>query len=156
MAHDVFISHSAQDKAVADAACAKLEARNIRCWITPRDVLPGMVWSEAIIDAIAGAKVMVLIFSNSSNTSRQVNREVQNAADEGVAILPFRIEDVTPIKSLRYFLGTQHYLDALTPPLEQHLDRLTDSVSALLDTLSDTPTTTAPETQPVEAPGPSA
>ncbi|WP_423948599.1 toll/interleukin-1 receptor domain-containing protein, partial [Candidatus Binatus sp.] len=38
MAHDVFISHSARDKPYADAICAKLESRGIRCWIAPRDV----------------------------------------------------------------------------------------------------------------------
>jgi TIR domain len=35
MAHDVFISHSHADKPAADAACAALEARGIRCWIAP-------------------------------------------------------------------------------------------------------------------------
>ncbi len=42
MAHDVFISHSAKDKATADAVCAVLEAEGIRCWIAPRDVLPSV------------------------------------------------------------------------------------------------------------------
>ena len=41
MAHDVFVSYAAQDKPTADAACATLEARQVRCWIAPRDVLPG-------------------------------------------------------------------------------------------------------------------
>lgn len=39
--HDVFISYAAADKPVADAACATLESRKIRCWIAPRDVVPG-------------------------------------------------------------------------------------------------------------------
>jgi len=33
MAHDVFISYSAEDKPIADAVCAALEAEHIRCWI---------------------------------------------------------------------------------------------------------------------------
>lgn len=33
MARDVFISHSAHDKAVADAICAALEEAAIRCWV---------------------------------------------------------------------------------------------------------------------------
>jgi len=41
MAHDVFISHSAQDKAIADAVCAALENAAVRCWVAPRDVQPG-------------------------------------------------------------------------------------------------------------------
>jgi hypothetical protein len=35
---NVFISYSSQDKPTADAACAALEAANIRCWIAPRDI----------------------------------------------------------------------------------------------------------------------
>ena len=39
MAHDVFISYPAEDKITADAVCATLEAKEIRCWIAPRDIL---------------------------------------------------------------------------------------------------------------------
>jgi hypothetical protein len=42
MAHDVFISYSSHDKPIADAVCAGLEAAKIRCWIAPRDMLPGV------------------------------------------------------------------------------------------------------------------
>ena len=52
MAHDVFISYSSKDKAVADAVCAGLEGRGIACWMAPRDIVPGVDWGAAIIDAI--------------------------------------------------------------------------------------------------------
>jgi TIR domain len=41
MNFDAFISYSANDKVIADAACATLERAGIRCWIAPRDVVPG-------------------------------------------------------------------------------------------------------------------
>ncbi len=41
MEHDVFISYAHEDKAIADAICAKLEENKIRCWIAPRDITPG-------------------------------------------------------------------------------------------------------------------
>jgi hypothetical protein len=56
MAHDVFISYSSRDKPTADAVCAALESHGIRCWIAPRDVLPGMEWGEAIVNAIHDSK----------------------------------------------------------------------------------------------------
>jgi hypothetical protein len=52
MAHDVFISHSTEDKAVADAVCAILEKNGVRCWIAARDILPGADWSASIVDGI--------------------------------------------------------------------------------------------------------
>lgn len=63
MPHDVFISYATGDKVVADAACATLEARRLRCWIAPRDVLPGTNYGEAIVNALRDSKVVVLLFS---------------------------------------------------------------------------------------------
>jgi hypothetical protein len=134
MAHDVFISYSVPDKAVADAVCATLESRKIRCWIAPRDVLPGMSYAEALIDALNRSSIFVLVFSGSSNNSPQVMREVERAVNKGIPIIPFRIEDVTPSKAMEYFLSTPHWLDAMTPPLEKHLHRLADTVQVLLTT----------------------
>jgi tetratricopeptide (TPR) repeat protein len=129
---DVFISYSHKDKTTADAACAALEAAGIRCWIAPRDIVHGMDWGEAIIDAITGAKIMVLIFSGFANVSPQVKREVERAVSRGIPIIPLRLENIPMSKSLEYFLSTSHWLDALTPPLEKHLQHLTKSVEALL------------------------
>ena len=124
MAHDVFVSYSSKDKPVADAVCAMLEGRGTRCWIAPRDILPGRDWGEAIVEAIQHSQVMVLVFSKSANASQQVKREVERAVNRGVIIVPFRIEEVQPSKNLEYFLGTPHWLDALTRPLERHLEYL--------------------------------
>src|SRR5438046_804756 len=133
MPHDVFISHSSQDKPVPDAVCAALEGAALRCWIAPRDVQPGRSFAGEITRAIQRSKVMVLIFSAHSNTSEQVLREVQLAANSHLHIVQFRIEDVLPNDDLEYYLSTPHWLDALTPPLENHLDRLGTSVKALLN-----------------------
>jgi hypothetical protein len=132
MAHDVFISYSSKDNPVADAACATLEISGIRCWIAPRDVLPGMDWSGSIIQAIEQSRAMVLIFSSSANGSAQIKREVNEAIEKEVPVIPFRIEDVKPSGSLGYYLDVTHWLDALTPPLEQHLEKLAEDVNLLL------------------------
>ncbi len=102
MAHDVFISHSAKDKTIADAVCATLEARAIRCWIAPRDILPGHDWDTAIISAIKSSKVMVLVFPAHSNESAQVHREVKAAFSKGVTVVPLRLDDVALREKLEY------------------------------------------------------
>ncbi len=132
MAHDVFISYSHEDRTVANAVVGTLESHGIRCWIAPRDILPGSDWGAAIIDAIKEAKAMVLIFSSHSNDSDQIKREVERTVHQGIAVIPFRIEDVLPSKTLEYFISTQHWLDALTPPLEDHLAHLAETIRVLL------------------------
>jgi hypothetical protein len=157
MAHDVFISHSAKDKATGDAVCAMLESNGVRCWIAPRDVTPGMEWGECIIEAIEESRVMILVFTNHANESPQIRHEVERAVNYGVAILPVRIEDVIPGRALEYFIGNVHWLDALTPPLETHLKSLAGTVKILLARMPvrGGPMPATP-TQPTGVPSPSA
>ena len=144
MSPDVFISYSSQDAAVAEAAREALESAGIRCWIAPRDIAPGQDWSAAIIDALESCRVFLLIFSAHSNESEQVKREVQNAVGQRLPVLPFRIEDVVLTRQMRYFIGTPHWLDAVSPPLEPHLERLVAAVRQLLSGQELEPTSSAP------------
>jgi hypothetical protein len=75
---------------------------------------------------------MVLVFTANANASPQIRREVERAVNHGVAILPLRMEDVLPGKSLEYFIGNVHWLDALTPPFEAHLASLAGTIKILL------------------------
>jgi len=132
MAHDVFISHSTNNRLVANAVCASLESIAIRCWIAPRDVMPGRSYSGEITRAIQQSRAFVLIFSEHSNNSDQVLREVQLAANSHLHIVQFRIAAVVPSDDLEYYLSGPHWLDAVTPPLENHLAQLQTSIKALL------------------------
>ena len=132
MAHDVFISYSKSDKTTADALCNALESEGIRCWIAPRDVLPGVDWSGSIVHAIGSSRVMVLVFSSHANASPHVQREVHRAFDKGLTVIPFRVEEVAPSEGLVFFIGPVHWLDALTPPMEAHLRSLAARVEAIL------------------------
>ncbi len=132
MPFDVFVSYATEDRVVANAACARLEAAGIRCWIAPRDITPGTSYGEAIIEAIHEVKVMVLVFSSNANTSEHIPKEVERAVSNSLPIIPLRIEDVAPGKRLDYFIGSIHWLDAMTPPLDRHLDALVETVQKLL------------------------
>lgn len=131
--HDAFFSYSTLDRAVALALCEGIEQAGIRCWIAPRNILPGRDWPEAIVEAINAARVVVLLFSSNANASAQVLREVERAVSKGIPIVPVRIENVVPTGSMEYFLGAQHWLDAFDPPLDVHVGRAADAVRAILD-----------------------
>ena len=132
MAHDVFLSYSHADQECALGLVSRLEAHGISVWVAPRDIAPSADWAASIVDAISNARLMVLVFSSHSNASPQVVREVERAVHKRLPVLPFRIENVPPTKSLEYFISTQHWLDAFTLPREPHYDRLSAHISALL------------------------
>jgi hypothetical protein len=130
MAHDVFVSYPSEDKLTADAVVAELERRGVRCWVAPRDVPAGKGWAGSIVEAISGAQTMVLIFSAATNNSQHILREVREAAEAELTIVPFRTTSEEPTPELRYYIGGTHWLDALTESLARHVEDLAIRVSA--------------------------
>ena len=146
MAHDIFISHSSKDKAIADAICANLEGAGVRCWIAPRDISPGEDWPTAIDKAISQSRVMVLVFSAHSNSSDDVSRELFLAANSKLVIIPFKIENIEPEPGKRYYLARTHWLDAINPPTQEQIRALVECVKAFIPVTS--PIVEVPPTTP--------
>jgi hypothetical protein len=124
VARDIFVSYSQPDRDCAYELTHHLEAKGFTVWIAPRNVSPAAEWAAEIIDAISAARVMILVFSASSNNSPQVRREVERAVSKDLRILPFRLENVLPSRSLEYVLSSQHWLDGFPSPREPHYERL--------------------------------
>lgn len=131
--YDVFICHSVQDKAIASAVCASFEALGYQCWMAPRDIAPGEVWAAAIIRAIGQARAMVVIVSGHANATEQVLREVERAVAKRVALVPFRIQNVSLSADLEYFLGVRPVVDGVGMRPKDAIARLVQYVRALLD-----------------------
>lgn len=157
MARDIFISYSQPDRECAFELTHTLEAQGFTVWIAPRDVSPAAEWAAEIIEAISAARVMVLVFSESSNGSPQVRREVERAVHKDLRILPFRIENVLPSRSLEYFLSSHHWLDGFPPPRAAHYERLCGYLRQWLTDSAVQPAAPEPAgaiATPLAAPGP--
>lgn len=140
MAHDVFISYATANKTSADTTCARLESRGIRCWIAPRDTPLGVPsWRESVLNAVREARVLVVLLSSQTMLSKDVEVEVSTAIKASVPVMPLRIEDVQLQGGLDYLISNIHWLDAVSPPLENHIDRLAGSIERLLDREPGTP-----------------
>lgn len=128
---DVFISYSSKDSEIAHKVCECLEKADITCWIAPRNIKIGKEWGEEIIRGIESSKILVLIFSDASNKSPQVLREVERAVSKGLIIINFRIENVELSQSMEYFLYTNHWQEAFDGDLEDQIAKLADTVNQL-------------------------
>ncbi len=115
MNHDAFVSYASKDRAVAFQMVDYLESCGIRCWVAPRDVPGGRNYAEAILSALVESKLFLLIFSENSNGSEHVQREVERALHLSKPIVPVRIKDVLPSGAMDYYLATLHWIDAFAP-----------------------------------------
>src|SRR5439155_18749673 len=116
----------------AVAACAALETQGISCWMAPRDIPPGARYPAAIAEAISGARVLVLIYSSSCNTSPHIERELERATSRGILVVPVRLDKAALSPSLEYLLSTPQWVDASEARLEMHLGRLVEAVKEQL------------------------
>ena len=151
VAHDVFISYAHEDKPAADAVCATLESHGVRCWIAPRDVLPGKPYPEAIEDAIKIVRLMVVVFSPPAAQSAAVRSEIHLGFIRELTIIPFRLQETPLGKGMNYLMGVVHWLDAITPPLEKHLRTLSERVREHLGSSPQTPVPKADRSSITEA-----
>jgi hypothetical protein len=110
---EVFISYASGDFAHAMAACRALEDKGIACWIAPRNINETAdPYPVAISRALAGAKAVVVILSDTTNLSVHVPREVDIALERRLLIVPMRLQDIAPSGQLSYLLRTCQWLDA--------------------------------------------
>ena len=141
---DVFISYSSRNKNIADALCHFLEEKKIRCWMAPRDILPGQEYAEAIAQAMSKIKIYILVYSSHSLKSQWVNKEANLAVKKEKIIIPFRIEDC-PFEgtSMELYFNDVHWIDAVPTPNEA-FDKLVVALNALLGRSAASEPTSAP------------
>lgn len=107
----VFISFSSKDGEFARKLITDIEKRGIPCWISSRNVEPGADYQDAIIDAMNRCSVILLLFSENANNSKEIAKELAIASKRSKPIIPARIEDIMPSGSLEYQLTTAQFID---------------------------------------------
>ena len=113
--YDVFISHSSIDNDIAFNLCIAFEKEGLICWIAPRDVKVGLPYADSIVEGIENSKIFVILFSSNSNTSDGVRKELEIATNSKIPIIPLRIEDIFPTKAMKFYIMSNHWLDAISP-----------------------------------------
>lgn len=128
-APQAFLSYSSEDRNIADNLCSKLESRGIKVWYAPRNV--SGAYAESIVKAIDDSTHFVVILSRNSMNSQHVLNEIdlafQNLPNK-IKFKPLRIDDSIMGASFKYYLSRQHWMDAIDPPLEDHLNKFVEDI----------------------------
>jgi hypothetical protein len=136
VAKPIFICHSSKNWLDAQRLCEEMEKRGLPCWISTRDIAPGENFQEAIVKAIRAARVMILIFSDESNRSTEVKKEVALASQSQLFVIPARFENIEPSDGLKYELATRQWID-LFDDWNECCERLAQHVRLVLDQVLD-------------------
>ena len=132
----VFISYSSKDQHSAEAICNAIENRGFPCWISSRDIGPGQNFQSSIVQAIRGAKVMILVFSGNANNSEEIKKELVLAGQSRLVVIPVRVEDVAPGDAFAYEFATRQWIDVFQN-WEHAIERVTQQIQAVIATESE-------------------
>ena len=130
---DLFLSHSSADVALARELRSRLEASGYSCFTAPDDVTGRRSWTEQIVEAIDGCRLLMVLISGESIRSPHVSKEVGLAIDRGKPVMPVRIEDVILSGSLAYLLHLVQWVDAFPGPIDRHAELIRQRVDSILE-----------------------
>lgn len=90
--HDVVICYAPGDRSAAEAACAALEARGARCWVSPRDLPAGAADERgATLAALAhGRALLRLVPTAGAGEPALTAADLERVVNDGVTVIPVR------------------------------------------------------------------
>lgn len=105
----VFINYSHEDKGLARALAAELEARGLAVWIDENELLAGDSIIERIASAVADVDFFCALVSEASRRSNWCRKELSMAITgalgrEGAKVIPLRVGNTEMPESLRDLL----------------------------------------------------
>ena len=108
-AAEVFVSYSRDDAGRVLEVAGKLRAAGVSLWIDQGGIDAASLWSEQIVNALEGAKVLLLMVTGSAVHSHNVAKEVVLVSERKGHILPVFLEPTVIPPALKYQLaGIQH------------------------------------------------
>jgi TolB-like protein/Flp pilus assembly protein TadD len=125
---DVFVSYASQDAAVANSIVETLEKQGLRCWLAPRDVVPGSLYADEIVRAINESKVVVLVLSEHAIGSPHVGKEIERASSKRRRIIALHTDSAPLTRAFEYFLSESQWIDVPTQGMPAALNKLAEAV----------------------------
>jgi hypothetical protein len=130
--YDVFLSYCRKDSEIANAAKDLLEQHNIRCWIDKTGLVGGSSWRDVIIRNLDSSRLLILVFTEYSNVSKEVRVELERAFEKDIPIIPWRVRDGFEMSPGLCFLGRFHGIMVQDQPQWVQLDQLLITVQQAL------------------------
>lgn len=131
MGSDIFLSYSRADHELAERFVEAAAARGISVWFDVQ-IEGGENWRERIVEALGSAAAVVILFSEHSNKSTQLIKELALADNLRKRVVPVLIAGCEPRGAYLYELASLNWINIYPNP-ENRLAGLVDTLIAQLD-----------------------
>lgn len=118
MNYDIFLSYRRTDQAVARELVEKLEQAGLNVWWDHK-IEGGVDWRDAIVENLTNSTMLVILFSEECNDSRQLRKELALADELEKDVVPILIDSSKPKGHFLYELASRNWLIAEPQPLKK-------------------------------------
>lgn len=128
--NDIFISYAHEDREKAERLARVFEEQRWTVW-WDKEIAPGKLFADVIVEELAGAKAVVVLWSRSSVASNWVRDEAQDGLARGV-LVPVLTDTASPPHGFRQ-VQTADLSGWDGSPSDPQLLSLLGAVGALID-----------------------
>ena len=134
---EVFISYASEDRGRILDLVERLREAGVSVWIDQMGIEGATMWSQEIVEAIDGCKVLILAISQRSTESENVVKELALASERRKKILPVCLDSSGIPKSMEYQLAGIQRVEYVEGEEEQGLLAMIRSLGKLGVVVSD-------------------
>ena len=126
----IFISYTTDDLSDAEALEHILQNNGFEVFFAPRSMANqgGENYTEPIVDNLGTSDLFLIVVSQNSMNSNEVNSELNLAFHHPKFILPVRIDRAALTGNFIYFLGSRNRIEGESPITNEILDRVVNSI----------------------------
>ncbi|HUT36162.1 MAG TPA: TIR domain-containing protein [Planctomycetota bacterium] len=117
----VFVCYSRRDLPIVSPIVEVLRQAGVRIWIDQEGIDGASFWTEEIVNAIRGCRMLMFMASENSVESPNTMRELALAAQRNVTILPIYLTPVELPARMEYQLAGIQYIELFEGATEQGL-----------------------------------
>lgn len=125
----IFVSYASADRTTAYEIVEYLEKSGISCFIAPRDIDGGKAYAKALMEAIDGCNLVVLVASSAILPSEHVLNEVEAVINKKKEMLPILIEDFEMSDEYKYYLGRKQWITAYPEAVDTYFEKIKDLIA---------------------------
>lgn len=124
--YHLFLSYCRQDLAVAEEFIRVATDRGLAVWYDGL-IEGGQDWRSSIVDALTRSSVLLILFSEASNRSTQLIKEIAIADRANKLVIPVLIQNTEPTGAYLYEMASRNWISLYPDPIPR-LGSLTDSL----------------------------
>ena len=132
MSYDIFLSYCRDDQKLAEEFVQLASTRGLNIWYDQM-ISGGQDWRQAIVETLQHSSALVILFSEASNGSTQLIKELAIADRFGKLVIPVLIQNTEPRGAYLYEMASRNWINLHPDPLS----RLGSLVDRLIGQLRD-------------------